>query len=174
MMINHNYADIINQAKLNNASSAHFPQTSNHIVPSAPQDKVTLSAAAMAKTNGNEFHEPAPTYVKPESANTLLSAQAATNNLKTNQTDNTVLEKDERFTNMMQSILDKRLGIDREKLAELEAMMEEIAKNENLSPEEKQKAIAELEKMREELIKESIEIKKSAKQSFADSKDSEQ
>ena len=37
----------------------------------------------------------------------------------------------------MQNILDKRLGIDRERLEELEALMEEIANNENMSPEEK-------------------------------------
>jgi hypothetical protein len=45
-------------------------------------------------------------------------------------------------------------------------MMAEIAKNENLSPEEKEKAIEEIGKMREKIIEESIDIKKIAKETF--------
>ncbi len=49
---------------------------------------------------------------------------------------------------MMQNILDKQLGVDREKLKEIDAMMEE------------------LEKMKEKIIEESLEIKKQAKETF--------
>jgi hypothetical protein len=45
-------------------------------------------------------------------------------------------------------------------------MMEEIAKNKNMSPEEKQKSLEALEKIKEEITKESIEMKKVANQSF--------
>jgi uncharacterized protein YfkK (UPF0435 family) len=72
---------------------------------------------------------------------------------------------------MMQAILDKRLGVDRKKLEELDAMMEEIAKNENLSPEEKATAMEEIAKMREEIIEESIEVKKIAKEDFVEPED---
>jgi uncharacterized protein YfkK (UPF0435 family) len=73
---------------------------------------------------------------------------------------------DSRFGDMMQAILDKRLGVDRKRLEELEAMMAEIAKNENLSPEEKENAIEEIGKMRKKIIEESIDIKKIAKETF--------
>ena len=64
----------------------------------------------------------------------------------------------------MQNILDKRLGIDRERLEELEALMEEIANNENMSPEEKQLALEKLAEMREQIIEEGREIQEVVKQ----------
>ncbi|OUR82612.1 hypothetical protein A9Q75_05540 [Colwellia psychrerythraea] len=64
----------------------------------------------------------------------------------------------------MQNILDKRLGIDRERLEELEALMEEIANNENMSPEEKQLALENLAEMREQIIEEGREIQEVVKQ----------
>jgi hypothetical protein len=62
-----------------------------------------------------------------------------------------------RFSEMMQNILNQRLGIDNEKLQEIEAEMEEVANNENMSPEEKQKALEELVQQRDTFIEESIE-----------------
>jgi hypothetical protein len=62
-----------------------------------------------------------------------------------------------RFSEMMQNILNQRLGIDNEKLQEIEAEMEEVANNENMSPEEKQKALEELAQQRDTFIEESIE-----------------
>lgn len=161
MMINTNYAVQVNQARENNADQVHFTHnaTINNYA-NQTTDTVTLSSAAVAKMTGENLTEASPpTYIKPISAKSLLSAQ---------QTGNKHIptETDDRFSNMMQAILDKRLGVDREQLAELEAMMEEIAKNENMSPEEKQKAIEQLEKMREELIKESTDNKKVASQTF--------
>jgi uncharacterized membrane protein (DUF106 family) len=58
---------------------------------------------------------------------------------------------------MMQNILNQRLGIDNEKLEEIEAEMDEIASNENMSLEEKQKALEELAQQRDTFIEESIE-----------------
>lgn len=53
---------------------------------------------------------------------------------------------------LMQSILDARLGIDRERLKEIEAEIAAIAKNPALSAQEKQKAIEALEKEKESLL----------------------
>ena len=159
MMINTNYTAHVQEAKANSAQQVHFDNTpkSNGYV--STTDTLTLSDAAIAKIAGNNVHQTPPTYIKPATASSLLAAN------QSNAIDNSTTQ-DDTFRNMMQSILDKRLGVDREQLAELEAMMEEIAKNENMSPEEKQKAIEQLEKMREELITESIENKKVATQTF--------
>lgn len=86
--------------------------------------------------NGNEIKEIAPTYVRPKSARSLLSQSEALNTTQDSNAKEDVVV-DNRFSEIMQNILDKRLGIDRERLEELEALMEEIANNENMSPEEK-------------------------------------
>lgn len=166
MMINYDYAKIINQAKLSNTEQAHFNksnQAPSTVKPST--DKLTLSNAALAKMSGENHQEIVPTYVNPKTARSLLAANQSGKNVEQNQSE------DKKFSDMMLSILDKRLGIDRDKLAELAAMMEEISKNENMTPEEKQKAMEQIEKMREELIKESIEMKNVAKQTFPSKND---
>ncbi len=161
MIINNSYVEQPTQKKIKDTERIHFNSDNSTNKPSSPvTDTLTLSNAALAKMNGKSIEEIAPTYIKPQTASSLLAA---------NQTEPEVARsqnRDNRFNDMMLSILDKRLGIDRDKLAELEAMMEEVAKNENMSPEEKQKAIEQLDKMKEDLIKESIEMKKVAKQSF--------
>ncbi|HCE50878.1 MAG TPA: hypothetical protein DER18_05495, partial [Shewanella baltica] len=53
--------------------------------------------------------------------------------------------------------LDKRTGIDREKLKQLEAEMEKIANDESLSDEEKAKQLELLQAQKMDLIKESSE-----------------
>lgn len=163
-MINSNYSEIIAQAKLNRATHVNFDKRDQPVQAiTAEKDTYTLSDAALAKMSGQPIEEKAPTYVKPETAKELLAQEAAKN------PDNNGLKKsasDTRFDEMMQKILDQRLGIDRKKLEEIEAMMEEIAKNENLSPEQKQKAIEELEKLKEKVIEESMDVKKQAKQTF--------
>lgn len=47
----------------------------------------------------------------------------------------------------MASIVEGRLGVDKEKLKEIEAMMEEVGKDESLSPEEKEKRLADLQEL---------------------------
>jgi len=164
MMINSNYAQQVAQAKTNNASFVNFDNSTPAVQPIAGEkDTFTLSDRALAMMNGDKVKEIAPTYVRPESARTLLAKNDALNTANDTKTEeNTVI--DNRFADMMQNIIDQRLGVDREKLEELEAMMEEIAKNENMSPEEKQQLLEKLAEMREKLIEESREIREIAKQ----------
>lgn len=185
MMINVNYNEIIAQAKAKGTSQANFNNIdsirSNNAV---NQDTLTLSNQALSLLEGNKniIQEISPIYVRPQTAAELLAnnqnnqsnLQVPTSSLGENRVKNTT-EPDSRFGDMMQAILDKRLGVDRKKLEELEAMMAEIAKNENLSPEEKEKAMEEIGKMREKIIEESIDIKKIAKGTFIepDEKDSQ-
>lgn len=161
MMINNNYALAVTQAKSANSSFVNFDKTTPAIqaIP-GQKDTVTLSDKALAMMNGEVAkEEKTPTYINPETASSLLA--------KSKSTDDTTGNKapvDNRFGEMMQKIVDQRLGVDRKKLEEIDALMEEIAKNENMSPEEKQKALEELTKIREKIIEESLEIQKVAKQ----------
>ena len=165
MQINLNYAERIDKAKLSGASYVNFDEKVQEISPIKSKiDTFTLSDAALALMKGESPEKNSPTYIRPITANEILS-----NNKTADPTNNTSKEKsasDLRFDNVMQSILDKRLGIDRDKLAEIEAMMEEIAKNENMSPEEKEKALEQLEEMREKIIEESLKTREIAKQTF--------
>jgi len=167
MMINNNYALQVEQAKANNSSIVNFDNTTPEIQPIAGEkDTVTLSDKALAMMNGTETKEVAPTYVRPETARALLAESEAIN-AENNTNDTSTKENkviDTRFGEMMQSIIDQRLGVDRKKLDELEALMAEIAENENMSPEEKQKALEMLAEMRDKLIEESREIREVAKQ----------
>ncbi|GLX76988.1 hypothetical protein tinsulaeT_03280 [Thalassotalea insulae] len=68
----------------------------------------------------------------------------------------------EHSTNSMQAsinqlILDARIGLDREKLDEIDQKMKEIENNPNLSPEEKQALLQALQAEKEELIKQASE-----------------
>lgn len=164
MMISNNYAQQVAHAKSSNASIVNFDHNTPAVQPiPGEKDTLTLSDKALAMVNGTTIKENPPTYVRPETARSLLAQNEASN--ATNPTlseENTVI--DDRFSEMMQKILDQRLGVDRKKLEELEAMMEEIANNENMSPEEKQKALETLAEMREKLIEESREVREFAKQ----------
>ncbi len=164
MMINNNYAQQVAQAKSNNALVVRFDNTIPAVQPiPGEKDTVTLSDKALAMMNGSEIKEIAPTYVRPESARSLLSKNDALNTTKVGDAKEDVIV-DNRFSEIMQNILDKRLGIDREKLEELEALMEEIANNENMSPEEKELALEKLAEMREKLIEEGREIQEVVEQ----------
>jgi len=169
MQINLNYAERIEKAKLSGASYVNFDEKVQQIAPiKSNSDTFTLSSEALALMKGESPQQTSPTYVRPVTANELLNSSQATE-LTTN-TNNASKEKsasDLRFDNLMQSILDKRLGIDRERLEEIEAMMEAVAKNENLSPEEKEKALEQLAEIREQIIEESIETRETAKHSFS-------
>lgn len=181
MMINVDYSAILAQAKTRGDSHVDF-KTSDvaNIQKSSHQDKLTISNQAMSLHNGNTdpVQEISPIYVKPQTANELIAKHnsdkenvqvntpsATDNNMKSSDT------KSEKFSEVMQAILDKRLGVDRKKLEELEALMKQVAENENLSPEAKEKAMKEIEKMREKVIEESIEVKKTAKQTFSEPSD---
>ena len=169
MMINSNYDQQVALAKSNNATLVNFSNTTAPVQAIAGEkDTVTLSDKALAMMNGTEIKEIAPTYVRPETANSLLTkSEDAKNDVlhtskSTSSKDNVTF--DNRFNEIMQNILDQRLGVDRDKLEEIEAMMAEIANNENMSPEEKQQALEKLGEMREKVIEESREIREIAKQ----------
>ncbi len=169
MMISINYTEVIAQARKNGETHVDFDKGDYNVKAiSSGKDTVSLSDAALAKMNGEEIKDIPPTYIRPETAKSLLAKEEATNKAqaKVDNNANVKSDKDLRFDKVMQDILDKRLGVDRKKLEEIDAMMEEIAKNENLSPAQKQKAMEELEKMKEEVIEESMEIQKQAKRTF--------
>ncbi len=164
MMINSNYALQVSQAKSNNASIVNFDNTIPAVqaIP-GQKDTVTLSDKALAMMNGAEIKEIPPTYVMPEKARSLLAESEA---LKT-ENDTSVKEDkviDNRFGEMMQNIIDQRLGVDRKKLEELEALMEEIAENENMSPEEKEQAGETLAELRKKIIEASRKVRAGANQ----------
>jgi hypothetical protein len=177
MMINQNYSEMITRARSQGASQVDFTNSNNiPIDNSSNKDTLTLSSQALALSKGenNIVQEIAPIYVRPQTAAELLAQNK--NSQETSPTSEVSPVKsdavtDSRFEDMMQAILDKRLGVDRKKLEELDAMMEEIAKNENLSPEEKAKAMEEISKMREKIIEQSIEVKKIAKENFVEPED---
>jgi hypothetical protein len=167
-MINSNYANIITQARNSGATHVDFNNPDYNVKAiTTEKDTLTLSSAAQAKMNGEEINKIEHTYSNPATAKELL-ANNDTVKTEENSINSTIdkSSKDKYFDEMMQNIIDKRLGIDREKLKEIDAMMEDIAKNENLSPEQKKKAMEELEKMKEKVIEESLDIKKQAERSF--------
>jgi len=166
-MINNNYALQVAQAKANNVAIVNFDNTTPSVQPiPGEKDTVTLSDKALAMMNGTEAKVVAPTYVRPETASSLLAESEAIDVANNTNDTNTKESKvtDTRFGEMMQNIIDQRLGVDRKKLDELEALMAEIAENENMSPEERQKALEMLAEMRDKLIEESREIREVAKQ----------
>jgi len=156
-MINHDYANIVEQARTQKSTVVNFDQNVAPVSPiTAQQDTLSLSKEAQALMAGYEIKEKevAPTYIRPETARSILAENSTPEkSYETSESDKS------RFDEIMQATLDKRLGIDRERLKEIDAMIEEIGKNENLSPEEKEEAIEMLQKVKEEIIKESIELK---------------
>lgn len=164
MMINNNYALKLEQAKANNALVVNFDKITSAVQPiPGEKDTLTLSDKALAMMNGKEIQEIAPTYVRPETARSLLAESEA---LKAVNVTSANEEKviDTRFGELMQNIIDQRLGVDRKKLEELDALMAKIAENENMSPEEKEQTLEKLAEMREKIIEEGREIQKTAKQ----------
>ena len=164
MMIDSNYALQVAQLKSTNTLALTVDKTTLPVQPiPGEKDTVTLSDKALAMMKGNEIKEIAPTYVRPQTARSLLAKnELSTTDNNGNSKENAAI--DNRFSEMLQNILDNRLGVDREKLEELEALMEEIANNENMSPEEKQLMLEKLAKMREQIIKEGREIQEVVKQ----------
>lgn len=164
MIINNNYVQQVAQLKSTNTLALIVDKTTLPVQPiPGEKDTVTLSDKALAMMKGNEIKEIAPIYVRPETARSLLAKnELSTTDNNGNPKENVAI--DNRFSEMLQNILDNRLGVDREKLEELEALMKEIANNENMSPEEKQLMLEKLAKMREQIIEEGREIQEVVKQ----------
>lgn len=112
-----------------------------------PQDTVTLSGGVTrsAKTS-DTYSQLAP---NPK--------QNYTTNVQNIAGTEESAKPEDRLAEAMQAILDKRTGVDREKLKQLEEEMAKIAANDSLSEEEKAKQIALLEAQKAELIKEATE-----------------
>jgi hypothetical protein len=165
MINNINYSAIVNQARANGATSVEFDRNSELSLFTdnikAGQDTLTLSNSALALASGKTVEEVAPTYIRPQTAASLLHEN---NKATDNSKDDKNKESGLKFAEIMQTLLDQRLGIDRKKLDEIDALIKEIGENENLSPEEKDKIIEQLQALREEVIEEGIERQKIAKQ----------
>jgi hypothetical protein len=162
-----NYFAIINQAKANDATRINVNRANELSALGdnlkAEQDTLTLSKSALALMNGQKVEEVAPTYVRPQTATSLsVENKQATKN--DGNTDEKHKESGAKFSEIMQAILDQRLGIDREKLEEIDAKIEEVGKDKNLSPEERSKILEQLYEMREQVIEENLETKEVAKQ----------
>jgi len=163
-MINSNYAQAVTQAKANNDPLINFDNNTPAVQPiPGEKDTVTLSDRALAMMNGAEVKETAPTYVKPVTARALLAASDAAKSAE-NNTDNKTASTDNRFAEIMQNILNQRLGIDTEKLKEIEAKMELIANDESMSPEEKQEALEALVEEREKVMEKGKEVRELAEE----------
>jgi hypothetical protein len=174
MIININYSEQIAHAKTQGASQVDFKRNALTQLKNSPnQDTLTLSNQALSLINGNKniIKETPPTYIKPQTASALIEENKNSTS-KTEQLNEDGVgvssTKNVKFEEMMQAIIDKRLGVDRKKLEEIEALMKEIAEDQNLSPEAKKNALKEIEKMRDNIIEESIEIKKTARQTFTE------
>lgn len=116
MMISNNYAQQVAHAKSSNASIVSFDHTTSAVQPiPGEKDTFTLSDKAIAMMNGTTVKENPPTYVRPETARSLIAQNEISHVSTENKSkENTVVDK--RFSEMMQKVVDKRLGVDREKL----------------------------------------------------------
>ncbi|NRA61357.1 MAG: hypothetical protein HRU25_10705 [Psychrobium sp.] len=65
------------------------------------------------------------------------------------------IDVDNFLDNAMNAIVDNRMGIDKEKLKEIEAMMEEVANDDSLPPEQKTKKLKSLRSCKSLKIKRS-------------------
>lgn len=122
------------------------PVTAPSATASSNQDKVTLSSTQPTSQTADTYSHLA--------AN---AKQSYTGNVQTIAGTTEPEESTSRLDEAMQAILDKRTGLDREKLKRLEEEMAKIAADENLTEEEKSKQIELLQAQKVELIKESTE-----------------
>ncbi|MFB2733706.1 MULTISPECIES: hypothetical protein [Shewanella] len=112
-----------------------------------PQDTVTLSGGVTRSAETSDTYSQLAPNAK----------QNYTTNVQNIAGTEESAKPEDRLAEAMQAILDKRTGVDREKLKQLEEEMAKIAANDSLSEEEKAKQIALLEAQKTELIKEATE-----------------
>ncbi|MCP3130164.1 hypothetical protein [Shewanella sp. KJ2020] len=141
-----NYANVaLTQLKSSQSSQANNSSSITTSSSAASQDTVTLSSTAPVAT--------ADTY----SHLTPNAKQGYTENVQAIAGTPEPEKPTNRLEEAMQAILDKRTGVDREKLKQLEEKMAKIAADNTLSEEEKAKQIALLQAQKVELIKEASE-----------------
>jgi len=128
-----------------------------YVEPIAPQDTVTLSQGAMnGEQSKSENHN---TYDHLVSAQRISNRTIEVNNAQVSakETSDTQQKHDALagvdttnfLSDAMKTMVENRLGVDKEKIEEIEAMMEEVAKDESLSAQEKEKRIEGLQEMLE-------------------------
>lgn len=141
-----NYANVaLTQLKSSQSSQANNSSSITTSDSAASQDTVTLSSTAPVATADTYSHL-APNAKQGYTENVQAIAGTPEPEKPTN-----------RLEEAMQAILDKRTGVDREKLKQLEEEMAKIAADNTLSEEEKTKQIALLQAQKVELIKEASE-----------------
>lgn len=143
-----NYANVaLTQLKSSQSSQANNSSsiTTSGSAASLDLDTVTLSSTAPVATADTYSHL-APNAKQGYTENVQAIAGTPEPEKPTN-----------RLEEAMQAILDKRTGVDREKLKQLEEEMAKIAADNTLSEEEKTKQIALLQAQKVELIKEASE-----------------
>ena len=162
-------SNIARQAKTNEDSTVQTSPASLFVSGQANGDVVTISSAARDLANGKSVTPPANTYdqlgsVRQVKSSTVESSLYASDTTDTAPEINSARNRNEEpisfesfYQDAMQAILDNRLGIDKEKLKEIEAMMEEVASDDSLSPEEKAKKLEQLQELMEKEIEKSIE-----------------
>lgn len=141
-----NYANVaLTQLKSSQSSQANNSSSITTSGSAASQDTVTLSSTAPVATADTYSH------LAPN------AKQGYTENVQANAGTSEPEKPTNRLEEAMQAILDKRTGVDREKLKQLEEKMAKIAADNTLSEEEKAKQIALLQAQKVELIKEASE-----------------
>lgn len=103
-----------------------------------------------------KFYARFETALNQTSGFAMPSAQAKVNtaNSATEDTPPAVDESNGNYFNMMQILLDARMGIDREKLEEIEEKIQTIVNNADLSGEQKQQLIKALQQQKEVIFEE--------------------
>jgi len=140
------YANVaLTQLKSSQSSKANNSSSITTSDSAASQDTVTLSSTAPVAT-ADTYSQLAPNAKQGYTENVQAIAGTPEPEKPTN-----------RLEEAMQAILDKRTGVDREKLKQLEEKMAKIAADNTLSEEEKAKQIALLQAQKVELIKEASE-----------------
>jgi len=168
-MITFNRSDIYAASSRASANKVETDQQS--IQPQKPQqssvDKVTISMAARDLAQGNVAEVSLNTYDHLANASRIVPtkieipdidlppAPIYPTSMKT--TESAPITMDDFISNAMENILDSRMGIDKDKLKEIEAMMEEVANDDSLSPEQKAKKLEELQKLYDKVIEEAVE-----------------
>jgi len=148
-----------NKVQISSTPQTNFTASNINNIDSRYQDTVTLSSRARAGMESKGIEEAdtyehlAPSTRALYSKNTSDSAgNVASDKLSKAESDNTNFLHD-----ALQTLAAKRTGLDKEKLKEIDTQMEEVAKNKNLSPEQKAEQLKLLQEQKDQLVKESVE-----------------
>lgn len=131
-------------------STVESQPRSNDLLPSTQVDTVTLSPQARAGESVNKPDENTYEHLVVMQNIKLREAVAVEQvDLTTRNDPLAHIDTSNFLADAMASIVEGRLGVDKEKVKEIEAMIEEVAKDESLSAQEKEKRIGELQELLE-------------------------